>query len=565
MSTLVPDILLFLLLAGGGGLWFASLWRGVRPAEALCIGLGCVYLAVFLAGFAVHVTSAPRELWFALPALAVLGLWTRRRRIAPLLRDEELRRVSGAWAVFAIWSLGLLGLVVVYSGGFWSGDWLEHYQRAVFFLQGGSSDQLFLKGIYTLSARPPLANVVTAVFMRLGGGGFADCQVFMTLLGTSLLFPAWLLASRWSPPGRPSTPFLIGALLMLNPMVMQNLTFNWTKSLTAFWILSGVYFLLRGRLDRDWLSARLLAFAALAAGMLTHYSTGPWILVCVGVFLLLSRAHWLTTAFWRETATHAAVAILILAPWLVWITAQRGFSGAFTENTTAQSAAGRSLAETAGTALLNIRDTLIPVGLRATNTDVLNQASTLGRLRDDLFNAYQLSLPLALGFGGLLAAGLLLCSPVSPIRRAPRRALGWFAAAATLTALGVAVVTQRDDWGLAHISLQPLVIIALAWLASRLPESPLSVRIAWAAGAGADFFLGIFLHYGMQSLWLEPLHRQSPVAFILNYLDQKNHKIVTFGEHLQSSQLPLLLLLAALLAISLLLAFRTRHAHTAAS
>jgi hypothetical protein len=498
-----------------------------------------------------------------LPALAALGLWTRRRRIAPLLRDAELRRVSGAWAIFAAWSLGLLGLVVVYSGGFWSGDWLEHYQRAVFFLQGGPSDQLFLKGLYTLSARPPLANVVTAVFMRIGGGGFADCQVFMTLLGTSLLFPAWLLASRWQSQGRSAAPFLLGVLLMLNPMVMQNLTFNWTKSLTAFWILGGVYLLLRGLLDRDWLSGRRLAFAALAAGMLTHYSAGPWILVCVGAFLLLSRDRWPTLRFWRETATHGGIALLILAPWLVWITAQRGFSGAFTENTTAQSAAGRPFAEVAATALLNIRDTVVPVGLRDTNTDVLNQASTLGRLRDDLFNAYQLSLPLALGFGGLLAAGLLLCSPASPIRRAPRRALGWFSAAAALTALGVAVVTQRDDWGLAHISLQPLIIISLAWLAARLPESTISVRIAWAAGASADFFLGIYLHYGMQSLWLEPLHRQSPVAFILNYLDQKNHKIVTFGEHLQSSQLPLLLLLAALLVTSLLLAFRPRHAQTA--
>lgn len=324
MPTLVSDLAMFLLLIGGGGLWVASWLHVKRPTEAFCVGLGFAMLGLFFAGFLVHVASLPRLIWFALPGLAAIGLWTRRRQLGSIFKDPELRAVAGAWAIFAAWSIGLLGLVVVYSGGSWCSDWLEHYDRAVVFLHGSASDQLFYKGYYTLSARPPLINVVTAVLMRLGGRDFADCQVLMTLLGTLIIFPAWLLTARWIPKCPANTPYLLGLLLMINPMVMQNLTFNWTKSHTAFWVLGGVYFLLRGLLDADDRRSRMLAFAALAAGMLTHYSAGPWVVICVGAYVLLSRSRWFTAGFWRETANHGVIAALIFTPWLGWLSLQKG-------------------------------------------------------------------------------------------------------------------------------------------------------------------------------------------------------------------------------------------------
>ncbi|MEY4489415.1 MAG: hypothetical protein RIQ79_1923, partial [Verrucomicrobiota bacterium] len=285
MTTLIWDLAVFILLVFGAALLIAPLWKKLSPAEAFTAGIGSSLFLIFLTGFTVHVTGVPRALWWALPVLLVTSLLAGRHRLKPFLQDKELRKLGGAWMIFAVWTIGLLGFVLIYSGGSWCSDWLEHYERALFFLHGGEAGRHFYKNLYSLSARPPLANVVTAVLMHLSGREFADFQVFNSLLGTLIIFPAWLLCRRWARPDT-AAPLMLCAVLMLNPMVMQNLTFAWTKLITAFWVLSGVYFLLAGLRDPDGRHYRALGFSALSAAMLSHYSAGPWIVVAVGVYFV---------------------------------------------------------------------------------------------------------------------------------------------------------------------------------------------------------------------------------------------------------------------------------------
>lgn len=67
-----------------------------------------------------------------------------------------------------------------YSGGGWTSDWFKHWERAVFYLNRGPADHLFL-GIYPLTARPSLANVLMAGWLQLTQINFAHYQLFSAL------------------------------------------------------------------------------------------------------------------------------------------------------------------------------------------------------------------------------------------------------------------------------------------------------------------------------------------------------------------------------------------------
>ncbi len=63
------------------------------------------------------------------------------------------------------------------------------------------------------------------------------------------------------------------AIFAMNPAVMQNATYTWTKSLTAFFVIFAVCLYLAAWRKRD--PVRMTAaFACLAAGLLVHYSAG---------------------------------------------------------------------------------------------------------------------------------------------------------------------------------------------------------------------------------------------------------------------------------------------------
>ena len=95
---------------------------------------------------------------------------------------------AGAWA--GLW------LVASYSGGGWTSDWFEHWERTQFFLDRWPLDTKFL-GFGALPARPPLANLVTGALLAVTRQDFAHYQFFTTLLNSLAFLPAALLARRF--------------------------------------------------------------------------------------------------------------------------------------------------------------------------------------------------------------------------------------------------------------------------------------------------------------------------------------------------------------------------------
>ena len=498
LLLLAGCLVLFLGLVVGLGLPLVAGGR-LAPGEKLCAGAAVGVVLLYLFGLV--------DYWLRLPApaaalvpLAVLGLQAARwRACAGVLREPETRSLLGAWLLVAGWCLGFLALVRNYSGGGWALDWADHYTRARLFLDQLPADWR-LYGGDRLPTRPPLVNAVTAVFLSLTSGRFPCFQIFTTLLATLAFLPVWLFAGRFGP-NPPRARALVTVLFMANPSVLQNSTFAWTKLPTVFFVLTGLYFFLPA-LAAGSRRRLAVAFLVLAAGVLAHYSAGPYVVAVVAAYGWWRRASWPRAGFWRDAVLCALPAALLLATWFGWSLVDFGARGTFLTNTSVTESTVHSwrgfLPEKAG----NLFNSLVPHLLRPVDYGLIAQRSRVGFLRDYFFQLYQVSLPLLFGsIGGLTLLWLLVRAwrgPRPPEPAVPRGFWLWFVACTTV--LGASAYGGIDQWGVAHLCLQGLLGLGLAFLAARVETLPRWWRILFALGLAADFVLGVGLQFYMENL-----------------------------------------------------------------
>jgi 4-amino-4-deoxy-L-arabinose transferase-like glycosyltransferase len=174
---------------------------------------------------------------------------------------------------------------------------LEHFQRSLFFLHRFPADTPILGG-YQLPARPPMMNVLEAFFLAQTQDRFALFQVASAFLNVLLFLFCCLMLPALGLARRPRTLPLV-ALFACSPVVIENATYTWTKSLSAFFAILAFWFYLAGCRKNDRLRM-VAAFLALTAGLLVHYSAGPYCLL-LGLHYLL-RVFWKRPRKWRERA-----------------------------------------------------------------------------------------------------------------------------------------------------------------------------------------------------------------------------------------------------------------------
>jgi hypothetical protein len=565
----LPVSLLMILGVTFGLAWPLAARLTLPPVEKLVASAALSLLGVFLLAWAVYVCAWPVATLWALPGFAAAGFALGRRELAVAWRDADTRAILLGQLLVTGWCVGWLATIASYSGGGWAGDWFEHWERARFFIERWPVDRKFL-ATYPLPARPPLANVVTGAFLVLTRVDFAHYQLVSTLLGSLVFLPATLLARRFRPHPDVAGPVgggrgamaVLAVLLMLNPLFVQNATFAWTKLPAAFFVLVALHFFLRAHDSGAPRAAAPLFAATLAAGLLAHYSTGPYAVMLGGAWLTLGWPHRRDAAWWRGTALATLVGGLVLATWFGWSLAVYGTQGTFFSNssvTAGEAHHGNQFVKIA----LNLFDTLIPHFLRPLDMGLIAQRSAWGWWRDYFFSCYQLNLPLAFGSVAWCA---ILRELVRAAGGAARRArVFWGTFIAGVVFLGVATHGARDEWGLAHICLQPLVLAGLAFLAARWPLLGPGWRRAFIAGATVDFMLGVVLHFGAQSFlldrWLTPgrtpgdvLTSYNEIA-LLNLRAKVQAHFVFFGDALAA---PPALVLAVLAAIFMLALTRTR-------
>jgi hypothetical protein len=486
------DCLMFCLVIAGVALPGAGWFRHEVPLVRLAVGIGAGIVLLYLAGGVIYVTGAPWRSWWLAPLAGAAAGWFRRDEIGAVLREPGVRPALAGWMLLSAWCLGGQMLVITYAGGGWAGDWHEHFERASFFLQHWPLDYRFI-GFNTLTARPPLANVVIAGLLGAIGGGFAAFQVFSTLLATLVFFPLAALLQKYAG-ARPAVGVL-ALLLMLNPLVVQNATFPWTKLPAAFFVALAAALLPRPG-DRP--TGYAAALVALAAGLLCHYSTAIWILALGAGWFGLACKAWRDPGPRREILLGAFAGTALVAPWLGWALLHYGATALWHDP-----AAVTVVGDAAGfqrliVAAANIGHTFVPSPDSPLFAVFRQQPDWFSRLHDFWFCLYQHNLPLALGLGNLGVVAWLVARGNLRARFGP-----WLVTVPLVVMLGPAASLGPVDIGVAQLCLQPIVLFALVWVAATAGTWPRWLRIGWRLGLVVDLTLGIVLHFGQESLtWL---------------------------------------------------------------
>jgi hypothetical protein len=535
---------------------------GLCPAEGLVAGAAFSLIGAWAIAWAVFISGAPLGAYWLIPVFSAVSIAVCRKSLWRLAADPAARDLMAGQVLVTAWCVGWLSFVRNHSGGAWLGDWLEHWQRALFFLREWPADRPFFD-IYQLPARPPLANVLTAAFMRMTGTDYAHFQVVMTILCSLAYLPVGLLSLRFG--GRPA-PRVAAVVLMLSPLFMENATYPWTKLQAAFFILAGLYFFLRVR-DNDSHSGKAAIACALCLGgaVVTHYSAGPYVVVIAAAWIVTGFQRGWGGGFARTTVAAAAAGACVLAPWFLWSAAEYGWAGTLLSNSTVSMASkypGNPLAAM----LLNLRDSLIPPQVRGYHGRLFTQSSPWGALRDQCFLVYQLNPVLALGCVGWFVVAREAARAAASAARRDR--LFWTLAVLGIVAASFAAYGDRDHYGIGHICLQSLVLLGLAFLASRWETLGRGWRIALMAGWAADFCLGIALQFAVEDFaidrWANPGRGLLDVSQSYNPVSQENlsEKIIAhlsfFADNLPTSRALVLLLLGALLGMAILRAGRTQ-------
>jgi hypothetical protein len=468
--------------------------------EKLCGGVGLSLVLLYLAAWGIYCFS-PRGAsgaavqTGAFVAVSLICVWLgirARKDIYLLLHSFRVRRAIFGYAFLFLWASVILAMIRNYSGLDWAGDWLEHFQRSLFFLHRLPADTPILD-LYKLPARPPMMNVLAAFFLAQTQDRFDLFQVASAFLNMLVFLPCCLMLPALGLARRPRI-LPLAALFASSPVVMQNATYTWTKSLSAFFVVLAFWFYLAGRRKNDWVRMAA-AFLALSAGLLVHYSAGPYA-VLLGLDYVL-RVFWKRPRKWRELAAIAVPCGLLLATWFAWSVAVYGAKVTFQSNTSVASAEkyqGSNLSKIGA----NLADSIVPYVLRSglVNTGQPNPA---GVVRDNAFAFYQVNLIFSMGLvGGPLVVWLLWGF-------ARHRAAGarewrfWRVLIPVCVVVGVGVVGERSRFGAAHLTLIPLEILGLSLIAAAFPWRRIAA-MAIVAGCIVDCGLGVFLQARIEAL-----------------------------------------------------------------
>ena len=148
-----------------------------------------------------------------------------------------------------------------------------------------------------------------------------------------------------------------------------------------------------------------------------------------------------------------------------------------------------------------------------------------------------------LGCGGLILVVWQLGSLLRrrPADRRKHRYAFWFWFVVVVTFLSIAVHGEYDYLGVAHICLQPVVLLGLTFAAVGLPRVPKPVRLVALAGLLVDAVLGILLHFHLLTNdfdWLVKGDRAGPTSHLdlgmsalSNGLLKFSHQLTFLGDH----------------------------------
>lgn len=510
-----------------------------KPRLILPIAIGLSGIVLYLAAWVIFVSHISWQWSYAVTGLAVLGLILDRRELRRIFLNASARGMLLAWLVLELWVV-LLELYIRHWA-IWVNDWLEHYDRAKFFLQHWYAYSV-VQGNYLITARPPMMNVIESLFMAQTGPGYEFFQVVSAFFNVTLFIAVAALAAEWT--GK-KVALATAALLALNPWFIQNSTYTWTKLYCAFYVVLGVWLYWRSfRPQINQKSSRRLrslSLVMLAGGCVVHYSAAIYAVFLAVHDLIHGRGQ-----FKRIFATWFVCAAL-MATWFGWAWVVYGFTNMAGTNTTVTDAKKYPPRELIENFEQNAVYSLVPREIWQPNfatIGLMSQHNTLSQVSDAIFMIYEPALLLAWGLGGAFAMGWSLWKwgkyiytnifarpPRDPRIRPHRlRSSFWIAFLLWGYIAGLLSDTSQVPYygGVAHILFQPIVWIGMAWLISALLCAPSWLARVWAAGLVIDA-AWLLLHIGLQGRLMAFVFENGGIAPVIP--DEGSH--VTMVNNIQ--------------------------------
>jgi len=474
--------------------------------EKFCLSFFITLVALYLLCFGSFIMLTDPILSYRIILLGIcVSTIASYRIIKAFFSDRAERSLFLAGLFMLLWLVGFQGLLRVYGGGGWQGDWVEHYERGMFFLGGVSLNYKFI-GRYALPARPPLFNVITAFFQAFLGRPFWIYQILCSFLNMTMAFPAFLLARRLFKNKQPLSLWAVIALFLLNPAMVRQMTYTMTKGLSAAFVLAGAYIYLKARGTPDF-KHPVFAFLLLSAGILAHYSAAPFFLVMGFDFLVLS----IPKPDRRKILSFVATAFLASAFLLSWVgysLALYGKDNTFLSNTTYTDSRSLTLAQRLKKDLFNLRTTFFPDKFSWETEGEQDRSIKIFILYDTLIVFHSESLPgnLTLFFYFVLivySADVLLkkkdrgkkAKPPSDADPFHSRVF-WILFFIGGGLIGLVTNATKMNYGVAHVSFVPVsaLLLSMAYvLAVRIRQAWLKLLILLGAIIEGAYVLGVMI------------------------------------------------------------------------
>lgn len=505
IGRLAIEIILLAVCAGGPGLLLAGWVRG-SPMEKLCGVFAASFIAIYLASFALFsLNTGAWAYWGVTGVFAVCGVMGLRTA-AMLVRRRDTRRTFLCFCVLLAWEFIHLAMIRGYGGGGWGGDWYEHFDRTRFFLHQLPLDFRYLNR-YSLASRPPMMNLIAAFFCRQMGLSFEAFSLVFLFLNAWAFVPCCLFLTRIAPRRRLEP--VLAALFMLNPSILENVTYTWTKAFAAAWVVLGVCFYLRRRL--------VPAAVSLAAGILVHYSAVPFA-AAVGLHCIFTSIR--SGSAWRKAAGAGVAAAALLATWFGWAAVRLGVKATFADASQTTGMPTMALGENLRRMAYNLFTSMIPHPLHPAASSsafsTLSHVHNWGDFRDYYFTIVQTALPTMMGlFGGIVAAGMLVRMLRARIGVNPWEQRFWLFYLIFAYVVGISVNYGWMEFGTANITLQSLAMMGLTLVAAWLPTGRRVLFRLVLAALAIDYSLGILLQFVRESI--VPGTSQTNGRTVLNY------------------------------------------------
>jgi len=517
---IVVSLFIVSYLPGRALLSYLDLSNDEKFAGSFGISFFIFYLIGFT-GYVLKQNALIFNLGFLLPVL-ILSIFILIKK-SEITRDEVFKNFVFFFCFLIV--VYFQTFLPIYSGGLWSFDWWEHYQRAMFFL-----DKLPLSthfGAYLLTARPPVFNVVDFFFQSFLGRDFWVFQIVSTLLNLIILLPSYLITKYFFGEKSKFLFAFVAVILLLNPSIIIETTFTWSKAMTVGYILLGLLFYLRFRKTKQSLFLYLTALF-MGIGQITHYSTAPYFIIIV--FDLIFQKITASKISWKALFNFAGIFLVTISVWYLWAVFNFGFLQTLFGNTTFQQQNYHSLFQIIAKELNNSVKTFLPVLSPGYLHYINTQSSFWVRTYDETFALYATTIPGQITF--TLCLVLWLMSRKFKLKNS---FLLYFCILGFV--LGILVLPKIEPTGLAHITMLPisclLISLAAGYLFS-LRKSKLFYLLLTGVILEAIIGIGLRLYIFQHDLKPSYFMNDRSVKVVQehrgNYILKKEHNLIFLSD-----------------------------------